>query len=63
MGKSMYMAVTNDEYELPVYIEDRLKDLSERLGRKYDSVASCITRGCACKSNDGEKFLIVKVAK
>lgn len=58
--KTIYMAVTNDQYELPVYIEDKLKDLASRLGRKRHSVSSCITKKCACKAAGGEKFLVVR---
>ena len=39
------MAVTADEYELPVAVEARLCDLAKKLGRSRSSVATMFCRG------------------
>ena len=40
----IYMAVTADEYELPLGIEDTAKELADKLGIKEGTVYSCISR-------------------
>jgi hypothetical protein len=36
--KYLYMAVTNDELELPLVVEERLKDLAIKLNRNYEGL-------------------------
>lgn len=57
----LYMAVTADKYELPIYVEDRMVSLAKKLGRKPDSVSSCLTRGCLCAADDKQIVKIVTV--
>lgn len=56
----LYMAVTADEYELPLCIEDSAKKLSDHTGIKYPTIRAAISRG-----HDGRylgmKFVMVKV--
>lgn len=44
MGETLYMAVTSDEYELPLYISDSVKELAEWSGTKSKSVMEQISR-------------------
>ncbi len=41
---TLYMKVTNDEYELPLIVEDSPTRLAERLGLKVNSVTSMISK-------------------
>ncbi len=38
-GKTVFLAVTNDIYELPIAVEDTLKALCRSLALNYDTVA------------------------
>lgn len=42
--EKLYMAVTADEYELPIAVESNAKALAEKLGIKDATVFSCISR-------------------
>lgn len=48
----LYMAVTNDKYELPVYITDSAGELAELLGVKKKTIIEVISRG----SDDRKKI-------
>jgi hypothetical protein len=56
----LYLAVTSDEYELPVAVADTTKELAAMTGRNHKSIKSCISRGFNGKST-GIKFLKVAV--
>ena len=43
--RSLYMAVTADEYELPVYVCDNLRQLADWAGLKYSTLGGYIGRG------------------
>lgn len=38
MNKTLYMAVTNDEYELPIFVCDTAQELADKLGVKMNTV-------------------------
>lgn len=40
----LYMAVSCDEYELPLFVEDTVGNLAEKLGRKETTIRSQICR-------------------
>lgn len=44
-NKYLYMAVTNDAYELPVYITDTVSELSYLLGVKSKTISEVLSRG------------------
>ncbi len=54
----LWLAVTPDEYELPIYIEDTAKKLGEKLGVTESTVVCSVMRKMSGK-NTGRK--IVKV--
>lgn len=57
---SIYMAVTADEYELPIDFSSNLKKLAERTGVSASSISSCIYKNRSGK-NRGFKFVKVEV--
>lgn len=40
----IYMAVTADDLELPVYVAGSIKELAEMTGRSYGSICTLISR-------------------
>lgn len=56
----VYMAVTADEYELPVVVVDSPAELAEIYGMTKDSVLSALTRGSRRK-NIKEKFIRLEI--
>lgn len=42
--KYLWMAVTPDEYEFPIYIEDTAEKLGNKLGIKTSTVVASISR-------------------
>lgn len=48
MGKYIWMAVTVDEYELPLAVEDSAKKLADLLG-----VSEATVKGCEYRHQDG----------
>ena len=52
----LYMGVTPDKYELPLFVADSLKELSKMSGFDYDSVRHLISKRSSGK-NKGIKFL------
>ena len=44
-NKYLYMAVTNDAYELPVYITDTVSELSYLLGVISKTISEVLSRG------------------
>lgn len=56
------MAVTNDEYELPVFITDNVADLALLLGAKSKTITEVISRGSDNrKKKRKKKYLYKKV--
>ena len=59
MGKYLYMAVTCDDFELPIIVEESIATLANRLGLEPLSVKHSIERGYSGK-NTGRKLIKVK---
>lgn len=58
----LYMAVTNDKYELPVYITDSAGELAKLLGIKRKTIIEVISRGSDNrKKRIKKKYLYKKV--
>ncbi len=55
-----YMAVTPDEYELPIAVAESNKQLSEMIGVSSNSISSNISRGCSGRNRG---FKIIKIEK
>ena len=43
--EKLYMVVTADEYELPLFVANKVKDIAKFVDRKVDSVYCSITKG------------------
>ena len=54
----LYMAVTPDRYELPIFIENSYKALERKTGIKSGNIAAYITKG---KSGNRLGYKFVKV--
>lgn len=52
----LYLGVTHDKYELPLFVADSLKELSKMSGFDYDSVRHLISKRSSGK-NKGIKFI------
>ena len=61
-GHRLFMAVSPDEYELPLYVCDTMKELAEWAGLSYFSVASYINREDRGTTR-GYKFVTVDMEK
>lgn len=53
----LYMVVTADKYELPIYVCDSVSEVASLLKIKNESVSSRITR------NFGKRYKILRVKK
>lgn len=60
MNKTLYMAVTNDEYELPIFVCDTAQELADKLGVKPNTVYVMLGRNKQKLNNHG-KHLYRKV--
>ena len=58
MMTRLYMAVTPDELELPLFVTDNCKELAQKYNTSTDTVYSQITRKCD-GSRKGVKFVKV----
>ena len=56
----MYMAVTTDEYELPLAVEDTASALAKHFDMTSNDVYSAISKGLSCKAK-GFRFIKVVV--
>ena len=45
MKKKLYLFTTRDEYELPIFVADSAKEMSEMTGFTIGSVYKCISAG------------------
>ena len=43
MRKNLYMLVTNDEFEFPIYIADSAQELADMVGTTRNNIYSCIS--------------------
>ena len=57
--KKVYMAVSNDKYELPFMIEDKLTVLAQKLKVSYNTCRNYLAMRNGVFQNEG--FKIVKV--
>ncbi len=55
----VYMAVTADNIELPLYVADNCKDLARHIGRPYSHVKTILSRGTI--TQDGIKLVRVEI--
>ena len=58
----LYMGVTPDKYELPLFVADSLKELSKISGFDYDIVRHLISKRSSGK-NKGIKFIKIIIAE
>lgn len=56
----IYMAVTPDKYELPLYVADNTRELANVFNTSDGNVKSCISKGKSGTTN-GYKFIRVEV--
>lgn len=56
----IYMGVTPDKYELPIFVADSLKELAEMSGFDYDSIRHRISKKSSGR-NHGIKFIKVVI--
>lgn len=54
----VYMQVTDDKYELPIYVCDSVPELSKLSGRTNDNIHCCLSK---VKSGRSKKSIFVKV--
>lgn len=59
MSKYLWLAVTADEYELPLVVADSAEELGAKFGVKANTVISAIIRGYNGREN-GYKYVRVK---
>ena len=55
----LYMGVTPDKYELPLFVADSLKELSKMSGFDYDSIRHRISKNSSGR-NRGIKFIRIE---
>ena len=56
----LYMAVSTDEFELPLFISEDIKEVATRYGITYNDILSRISNGRSGKTN-GVKFIRIDV--
>lgn len=52
----LYLGVTSDKYELPLFVADSLKELSKMSGIDYDSIRHRISKNSSGR-NKGIRFI------
>lgn len=60
LGSVIYMAVTADQYELPLVVTDTVIELAEKLNIKPQSVSASICKNLSGR-NAGYKIVRVKL--
>ena len=60
--KYLWLAVSIDKYEFPIYIEDTAKELGARLGISGDTVIQAVIRKRDGKKS-GRKILKIEVSE
>ena len=56
----IWMAVTADEYELPLYVADTRKELADKLGLRPCTIATAIKANCD-GSISGRRYIKLEV--
>lgn len=59
--KRLYIAVTNDEYELPVFIEETLDSLGEKVGVSGSNICHHLRGTAKCKPHTPYKYVRIEV--
>lgn len=59
MGKYLWMAVTADEYELPICVADTARELGEKYGVTADTVIT-LARDASSGKIIGKKYVKVR---
>ena len=59
MGKYLWMAVTPDEYELPLCVADTARELAEKYGTTTNTIITLERGGYSGKIN-GKKYVKVR---
>lgn len=57
----MYMAVTPDEYELPLFVTPYLEEMADRFGKSKAVVASSICHNRQGSKKGGVKFVAIEI--
>lgn len=60
MRKPIYMAVTNDIYELPVFVCDNADELAKLLGVKKQTIFEVLARGSDSRKKKRKKDYLYK---
>lgn len=58
--KYLWLAVTNDKYEFPIYIEDTAKKLANKLGIHCTTVITSIVQNKSGR-NSGRKLIKINI--
>lgn len=56
----LYIAVTADELELPIFVSDNIRDMAKRFNQKENSIMSKIAHKSSGR-NSGVRFMRVEV--
>ncbi|AQR93353.1 hypothetical protein [Clostridium saccharoperbutylacetonicum] len=59
MGKYLYMAVTADDFELPIAVEDSLRELAKKFDIDSNSLSHSLNNNYSGKVS-GRRFVKVK---
>lgn len=60
----LFEAVTNDEFELPIVVEESAINLAKTLGIKVDRIYAAIKKNSKCNGRYlGIKFLKINIGK
>ena len=60
MSKFLWLAVTADEFEFPIFVEDSARKLAEKLGTHPNNVASSSSKGTSGRKT-GRKIVKVRI--
>lgn len=60
MKKTIYMAVTPDELELPLFVTDNLQEMAEKFNKSKAVISSSICHGRKGTAKGGVKFIKFK---
>ena len=58
-NKYLWIAVTADEYELPICVADSAQELANKFGVTDNTIRNCVMRGRSGRQN-GYKYLKVR---
>lgn len=58
MLRKMYMKITMDEYQLPIYYADSIRELSKMCGVPSDKIERCV-RGAWKNKRRKQEYIVV----